>query len=45
MRNYARVYPTDDYQAAALAMLAQDLDAGPVFVLEDEAGGGVPQPC
>jgi DNA-binding SARP family transcriptional activator/ABC-type branched-subunit amino acid transport system substrate-binding protein/DNA-binding beta-propeller fold protein YncE len=39
-RNFARVYPTDDYQSAALAMLAVRLDARRVFVLEDESGGG-----
>jgi YVTN family beta-propeller protein len=39
VRNYARVYPTDDYQSAALAMLAERLGARRVFVLEDGAGG------
>ena len=39
VRNYARVYPTDDYQSAALAMLADRLEATRVFVLEDSAGG------
>ena len=34
-RNYARVYPTDDLQGAALAMLARDLGHRRVFVLDD----------
>jgi branched-chain amino acid transport system substrate-binding protein len=34
-RNYVRVYPTDDLQGAALAMLARDLDHRRVFVLDD----------
>ena len=44
VRNYARVYPTDDYQAAALAMLADRLQARRVFVLEDSTAAATP-PC
>jgi branched-chain amino acid transport system substrate-binding protein len=34
-RNYVRVFPTDDLQGAALAMLARDLGHRRVFVLDD----------
>lgn len=41
-RNYARVYPTDDLQGAALALLARDRGREKVFVLDDgEPGYGV----
>ena len=39
MRNYLRVYPPTDAQAAALAQLAQELGLRRVFVLEDQASG------
>jgi branched-chain amino acid transport system substrate-binding protein len=35
VRNYVRVYPTDDLQGAALAVLARDRDRTRVFVLDD----------
>jgi branched-chain amino acid transport system substrate-binding protein len=34
-RNYLRVYPTDDLQAAALAQLARDRGLDAVYVLDD----------
>ena len=34
-RNYVRVYPTDDLQGAALALLARDRGRKRVFVLDD----------
>lgn len=34
-RNYVRVYPTDDLQGAALALLAKDRGRKRVFVLDD----------
>jgi hypothetical protein len=34
-RNYVRVFPADDLQGAALAMLARDLGHRRVFVLDD----------
>ena len=41
-RSYVRVYPTDDYQGAALALLARDRGRKRVFVLDDgEVGYGV----
>jgi branched-chain amino acid transport system substrate-binding protein len=41
-RNYLRVYPTDDLQGAALALLARDRKRRSVFVLDDgEPGYGV----
>jgi DNA-binding SARP family transcriptional activator/ABC-type branched-subunit amino acid transport system substrate-binding protein len=36
-RGYARVYPSDDYEAAADAILADRLGHGAAFVLEDRA--------
>lgn len=38
-RNYLRVYPTDDLQGAALALLARDRDRRDVFVLDDGEPG------
>jgi branched-chain amino acid transport system substrate-binding protein len=41
-RNYLRVYPTNDLQGAALALLARDRGARRVFVLDDgQFGYGV----
>ena len=41
-RNYLRVFPTDDLQGAALALLAHDLGRRRVFVLDDgEPGYGL----
>jgi branched-chain amino acid transport system substrate-binding protein len=41
-RSYLRVYPTDDLQGAALALLARDRGRTRVFVLDDgEVGYGV----
>ncbi len=41
-RNYLRVFPTDDLQGAALALLARDRGRRRVFVLDDgEPGYGV----
>ena len=41
-RSYLRVFPTDDLQGAALALLARDRGRGGVFVLDDgEPGYGV----
>ncbi|MEJ7569602.1 MAG: BTAD domain-containing putative transcriptional regulator [Gaiellaceae bacterium] len=41
-RNYLRVFPTDDLQGAALALLARDRGRNAVFVLDDgEPGYGV----
>ena len=34
-RNFLRVYPTDEHQVAALAMLAKRLGRAPVYVLDD----------
>ena len=34
-RNFLRVYPADDHQAAALALLAKRLERAPVYVLDD----------
>ena len=43
-RNYLRVYPTDDLQGAALALLARDRDRRRVYVLDDgEPGYGIVQ--
>jgi branched-chain amino acid transport system substrate-binding protein len=41
-RNYARVYPTDDMQMAALALFAHGLGRERVAVLDDGSGYGVP---
>ncbi len=42
-RNYLRVFPTDDLQGAALALLARDRGRGRTYVLDDgEPGYGVP---
>jgi len=38
-RNYLRVYPTDDLQGAALALLARDRGRRRVFVLDDGEPG------
>lgn len=38
VRNYARLSPADDYQAAAHALLARELDLERVFVLRGELG-------
>jgi branched-chain amino acid transport system substrate-binding protein len=38
-RNYLRVYPTDDMQGAALALLARDRQRHRVYVLEDGDSG------
>jgi DNA-binding SARP family transcriptional activator/ABC-type branched-subunit amino acid transport system substrate-binding protein/streptogramin lyase len=40
MRNYVRVYPADDVEAAALALLARTLKVRSAFVLRDDDGGG-----
>jgi YVTN family beta-propeller protein len=40
VRNFLRVYPPDDAQAAALAELARDVGLRRVFVLEDASPGG-----
>ena len=34
-RNFLRVYPADDHQVAALALLAKRLRSAPVYVLDD----------
>lgn len=34
-RNFLRVFPADDHQVAALALLAKRRERGPVFVLDD----------
>jgi ABC-type branched-subunit amino acid transport system substrate-binding protein len=38
VRNYARVYPTDDTQGAAIALFIKSLGARKVFVLSDREG-------
>ena len=38
-RNYVRIYPADDIQAAANAILARYLGCKATFVLDDEVGG------
>jgi branched-chain amino acid transport system substrate-binding protein len=38
-RNYLRVFPTDDLQGAALALLARDRDRRRVYVLDDGEPG------
>jgi branched-chain amino acid transport system substrate-binding protein len=44
VRNYVRVYPTDDLEGAALALLARDRGRSRVFVLDDgDPGYGVLQ--
>ncbi|MDQ3871448.1 MAG: branched-chain amino acid ABC transporter substrate-binding protein, partial [Chloroflexota bacterium] len=40
VRNYVRVYPADDVEAAAMGLLARSLKVRSVFVLRDVDGGG-----